>query len=120
MGKRQRQRDRQVVAETAETPTFADNHSFTAGRYRFEVISTPDLPEHDRAAAVSAIAGLGAERLRLLDELNHVDGALRPRVQHAVAAGVPYRRIAELTGYSRSAISRWGQPANDGHEVTPR
>ncbi|MFG1903021.1 helix-turn-helix domain-containing protein [Micromonospora carbonacea] len=118
MGKRQRRRDRQETPETTRTPAPQAERSFTAGRYRYEVIPTPDLPEQERAAAVSRIAGFGAERLRLLRELEQVDETLRPRVLQAVAAGVPYRRIAELTGYSRSAISRWGQPTNGGHEVT--
>ncbi len=118
MGKRQRRCERQTSPEVSETPISGEGHSFTAGRYRYELLPAPDLPEHERAAAVGQIAGFGAERLRLLRELEQVDEVLRPRVQHAVAVGVPYRRIAELTGYSRSAISRWGQPANGGHEVT--
>ena len=79
------------------------------GRYRYEVIETPELPEQDRAAAVGRLAGLGAERLRLLGELAQLDEELRPRVRFALSVGVPYRRIEELTGYSRSALSRWSR-----------
>lgn len=34
---------------------------------------------------------------------------IRPVVLEAIDAGVPYRRIAELTGISRATVSRWAK-----------
>ncbi|MEV4663422.1 hypothetical protein AB0J85_15910 [Micromonospora echinofusca] len=111
MGKRQRRRDRESPqVEPIDMPPLKEGDTFEAGRYRYEVMEMPSLPEQDQAVAVRGIAALGAERLRLLHELDQVDEDLRPRVQTAIAVGVPYRRIAELTGYSRSTLSRWSQP----------
>jgi DNA-directed RNA polymerase specialized sigma24 family protein len=111
MGKRQRRRDRESPpAEAIVAPTLEEGAAFEAGGYRYEVVELPPLPEQDQAVAVRGIAALGAERLRLLRDLDRVDEDLRPRVQGAIAVGVPYRRIAELTGYSRSTLSRWSRP----------
>lgn len=59
MGKRQRRRERQTPPDASETPISAEGRSFTAGRYRYDLLPAPDLPEHERAAAVGKIAGLG-------------------------------------------------------------
>jgi hypothetical protein len=117
MGRRQRRREKST--KISSTETHAEAAFGDGGRYVYEVIPTPSLPEQDQAVAVGRIAGLGAERLRLVHALRNVDEQLRPRVRYAIAVGVPYRRIEELTGYSRSAISRWASVADDqGHEVT--
>ncbi|WP_455353066.1 hypothetical protein [Streptomyces sp. SYSU K217416] len=51
----------------------------------------------------------GAERSRLASELERLDRDLKPLVLAAVEAGVPYRRIAELTSISRATVARWGK-----------
>jgi DNA-directed RNA polymerase specialized sigma24 family protein len=43
--------------------------------------------------------------------LERLDTRLRPLILEAVAAGVPYRRIAELTGVSRATVARWAEDA---------
>ncbi|MEU8958803.1 helix-turn-helix domain-containing protein [Streptomyces sp. NPDC048518] len=53
----------------------------------------------------------GEQRLQLVAELDRLDAALRPLVIQAVHAGVPYRRIAELTNISRATVARWGKHA---------
>jgi DNA invertase Pin-like site-specific DNA recombinase len=62
-----------------------------------------------RAEAVRRLVEPGAQRLRLVAELEAVDTTLRPLVVEAVKAGVPYRRIAELTSISRATVARWGK-----------
>ncbi|GAA2530641.1 hypothetical protein [Pilimelia columellifera] len=109
MGKRQRKFERnsqpEQVAQGSLTPGQLETEE-----YIYEVLPTPDLsPEQGRAAAVAGIGAVGMQRLRLLGELDGLDQILRPRVHAAIEAGVPYRRITELTGYSRSTLSRWAQ-----------
>jgi DNA-directed RNA polymerase specialized sigma24 family protein len=64
-------------------------------------------PEEQRAVLVRHLIGPGQRRLLLLEELEEVDKSLRPLVTAAVRAGLPYRRIAELTGVSRATVGRW-------------
>ncbi|WP_409237366.1 helix-turn-helix domain-containing protein [Streptomyces sp. PA5.6] len=66
-------------------------------------------PEDARAKAVRELMSPGAQRLRLVGELGRLDAALRPLVVQAVHAGVPYRRIAELTNISRATVARWSK-----------
>ncbi len=51
----------------------------------------------------------GQERARLAAELERLDTKLRPLILEAIKAGVPYRRVAELTGISRATVARWGK-----------
>lgn len=69
--------------------------------------ATEATPEDLRAHAVRQLSGVGRRRIELASELADLDSALRPLVQEAVAAGVPYRRIEELTGISRASVTRW-------------
>lgn len=64
-------------------------------------------PEEVRAAAVAALSGPGAERLKLMAQVDQIDERLRPLVRDAVAAGVPKTRIRELTGLARGTIGSW-------------
>ncbi|MEU3740138.1 helix-turn-helix domain-containing protein [Streptomyces sp. NPDC032198] len=66
-------------------------------------------PEDARAEAVRGLMAPGEQRLRLVAELDRLDTALWPLVVQAVHAGVPYRRIAELTNISRATVARWGK-----------
>ncbi|WP_158684314.1 MULTISPECIES: helix-turn-helix domain-containing protein [Streptomyces] len=68
-------------------------------------------PEDARAKAVRQLVEPGKERVHLAAELERLDARLRPLVLEAVAAGVPYRRVAELTGISRATVARWGKGA---------
>ena len=64
-------------------------------------------PEEDRAAAVTALAGPGRERLDAVARVAEIDGRLRPLVRDAIAAGVPGTRVRELTGLARGTIRAW-------------
>ena len=64
-------------------------------------------PEDRRALVVRKLAEPGRQRIRLAAELQDLDHQIRPLVVQAVVAGVPYRRIAELSGISRATVSRW-------------
>lgn len=66
-------------------------------------------PEDRRAAAVRRLVDPGQRRRHLAEQLEQIDGVLRPVVLEAIDAGVPYRRIAELTGISRATVSRWAK-----------
>ena len=57
-------------------------------------------PEDRRAAAVRALERLGADRADL-------DQRSRAEVLAARAAGVPVRRVAELTGIAPDTVTRW-------------
>ncbi|MEV7390233.1 helix-turn-helix domain-containing protein [Streptomyces sp. NPDC091215] len=71
----------------------------------------PTTPEDARAKAVRQLVEPGEERVRLAAELERLDARLRPLILEAVSAGVPYRRLAELTGISRATVARWGKSA---------
>ncbi|MGY0463026.1 hypothetical protein ACW14Y_22680 [Kitasatospora sp. cg17-2] len=71
-------------------------------------------PEDLRAHAVRQLSGVGNRRIELASELADLDSALRPLILEAVAAGVPYRRIEELTGVSRASVTRWTRQAASG------
>jgi DNA invertase Pin-like site-specific DNA recombinase len=43
--------------------------------------------------------------------LERLDTHLRPLILEAISAGVPTRRVAELTGISRATVARWGKNA---------
>lgn len=73
-------------------------------------------PEDARAKAVRQLVEPGKERVRLAAELERLDTHLRPLVLEAVSAGVPTRRIAELTGLSRATVARWGKNAERSSE----
>jgi DNA-directed RNA polymerase specialized sigma24 family protein len=84
----------------------------SAKRPRTSDSTAPDsehapTPEEARASAARSLAEPGRERLRLVARLEEVDKSIRPLVAQAVAAGLPYRRIAELTGVSRATVGRW-------------
>lgn len=66
-------------------------------------------PADLRAAAIDTIRPLGQRRLHLLAELEALDADLRPRVAHAVAMEVPYRRITELTGVAPNTARSWSR-----------
>ncbi|MFF4604001.1 helix-turn-helix domain-containing protein [Streptomyces sp. NPDC001339] len=66
-------------------------------------------PEDARAQAVRQLMEPGEERVRLSAELERLDAKLRPLILEAIEAGVPYRRVAELTGISRATVARWGK-----------
>ncbi|MHA5050240.1 hypothetical protein [Streptomyces sp. SD15] len=68
-------------------------------------------PEDARANAVRQLVEPGEERVRLAAELERLDTHLRPLILEAISAGVPYRRVAELTGISRASVARWGKSA---------
>ncbi|WP_354670128.1 helix-turn-helix domain-containing protein [Streptomyces sp. S.PNR 29] len=68
-------------------------------------------PEDARAKAVRQLVDPGKERVRLAAELERLDAHLRPLVLEAIRAGVPTRRVAELTGISRATVARWGKNA---------
>jgi DNA-directed RNA polymerase specialized sigma24 family protein len=68
-------------------------------------------PEDARAQAVRQLMEPGKERVRLAAELERLDTQLRPLVLEAIKAGVPTRRVAELTGISRATVARWGKHA---------
>lgn len=88
----------------------------TAQRRPQVTISGPSAattPEDARADAVRRLIEPGKQRLHLVAELETVDTALRPLVVEAVRAGVPYRRIAELTSISRATVARWGSGSAD-------
>jgi DNA-directed RNA polymerase specialized sigma24 family protein len=65
------------------------------------------LPEERRAQAVNALSEPGQQRIQLNADLLALDQRLRPLVIRAAVAGVPYRRIAELTGISHATVARW-------------
>jgi hypothetical protein len=69
---------------------------------------SPRTPEDARATAVRLLLEPGRERARLAAELERLDADLRPLVLGAIEAGVPYRRISELSGVSRATVARWG------------
>ena len=71
------------------------------------VSSLPDSPEERRAQAVHGLSEPGQQRMRLTADLLALDLRLRPLVIRAAVAGVPYRRIAELTGISHATVARW-------------
>ncbi|GGK63690.1 hypothetical protein Ppa06_19780 [Planomonospora parontospora subsp. parontospora] len=123
MGRRQRRRERDAVHPDASVPQvhFVDPE----GRYIYapanEIGQEPDVsPEQQIADAVASIAHLGTVRLAVVRQLAGLDTALRPRVEEAIRAGVPYRRIEELTGYSRSMLSRWTRDAGSTDRGTSR
>ena len=66
------------------------------------------LREEQQAAAVRLLKAHGdrlkAAKLVVADETRRV----KTVVQQALAAGVPTRRIRELTGVSLDSINRWG------------
>ncbi|GFE24137.1 helix-turn-helix domain-containing protein [Streptomyces nigrescens] len=66
-------------------------------------------PEDARAKAVRQLMEPGQERTRLAAELERLDTKLRPLILEAIKVGVPYRRVAELTGISRATVARWGK-----------
>ncbi|MGV4986123.1 hypothetical protein ACVB8X_19600 [Streptomyces sp. NRAIS4] len=66
-------------------------------------------PEDARAKAVRQLVEPGKERVRLASELERLDTHLRPLILEAISAGVPTRRVAELTGISRATVARWGK-----------
>jgi DNA-directed RNA polymerase specialized sigma24 family protein len=43
----------------------------------------------------------------MTSDLLTLNQRLRPLVIRAAVAGVPYRRIAELTGISHATVARW-------------
>jgi uncharacterized protein YerC len=45
----------------------------------------------------------------LAQELAELEAGLRPAVLAAVSAGVPYRRLEELTGIPRATVARWAK-----------
>ena len=65
--------------------------------------------EEQLAEAARELAALGQRRLRLVGQLKEVDGDLRPVVIKATQAGLPYRRIEELTGVSHATVGRWAR-----------
>ncbi len=67
------------------------------------------MPEDRRAQAVRSLVEPGERRRGLAAELEQVEAELRPMVLEAVAAGVTYRRIAELSGISRATVARWNK-----------
>ncbi|MEV8093715.1 helix-turn-helix domain-containing protein [Kitasatospora sp. NPDC085879] len=67
------------------------------------------MPEDRRAQAVRSLVEPGQRRRVLAAELEQVEAELRPMVLEAVAAGVTYRRIAELSGISRATVARWNK-----------
>ncbi|MFK0105683.1 helix-turn-helix domain-containing protein [Streptomyces sp. NPDC091217] len=93
---RQRPKATQRLSHTAQAPV-AD--------------ALPTTPEDARAKAVRQLVEPGEERVRLAAELERLDARLRPLILEAVSAGVPYRRLAELTGISRATVARWGKSA---------
>ncbi|MFB7663974.1 helix-turn-helix domain-containing protein [Kitasatospora sp. NPDC056138] len=67
------------------------------------------MPEDRQAKAVRQLVGPGQRRRTLVTQLEQVERELRPVVLEAVAAGVTYRRIAELSGISRATVARWAK-----------
>ncbi|MET9520470.1 hypothetical protein [Streptomyces sp. NPDC002994] len=56
----------------------------------------------------------GERRRSLVQEIGKIEAQLRPVVLDAVSAGVPYRRIEELTGISRATVARWAKAGASG------
>ena len=55
------------------------------------------------------MVGPGKEYRELQARARAAREALRPLVVQALRAGVPYRRIAELTDLSHATINAWGR-----------
>ena len=102
---KQQKRRRTVAQESAGSTGV----SASEPQYTYEVLETPHLPEQERANAAAMLGALGLERLAVVRQLDALDEQLKPFVQQAVRAELPYRRISELTGYSRSTIARWSK-----------
>jgi hypothetical protein len=68
---------------------------------------TQKTPAQQRAEAEAALQPLGQERIRLVAELERLDGRLRPLVRSARAVEVPLRRIGELTGLAPNTVRSW-------------
>jgi DNA-directed RNA polymerase specialized sigma24 family protein len=77
-------------------------------------VGSPDAevattPEERQAAAVRSLVEPGERRQMLAQELAELEAGLRPAVLAAVSAGVPYRRLEELTGIPRATVARWAK-----------
>lgn len=113
---RRRGRDK-TKTPIGQTPTWAKSSSLGSrptGSLEGKVVTTPTAPavvseEEQRAEVARELADLGKRRLRLVGQLKDVDGDLRPAVIKAARAGLPYRRIEELTGVSRATVGRWAR-----------
>ena len=73
---------------------------------------TQQTPAQLRATAEAALVDPGAERTRLLDELEAVEVRIRPLVVEAVRMEVPYRRINELTAVAPNTAIKWRREAD--------
>lgn len=73
------------------------------------LLASDDTPEERRAAAVRRLVGPGERRRLLAKELREVEAELRPAVADAIGAGLPYRRIEEITGIPRATVARWAK-----------
>jgi len=73
---------------------------------------TQQTPAQLRATAEAALVDPGAERKRLLDELEAVEVRIRPLVVEAVRMEVPYRRINELTAVAPNTAIKWRREAD--------
>lgn len=67
----------------------------------------PAQPEEVRSVAVRALIAPGKARIEAVERLAALDAGVRPLVIAAAEAGVPYRRITELTGVPRTTVGRW-------------
>lgn len=99
--RRNRKTPRSIVGPAPGTPA-----SISADHPQVQAVDVI-TPEDRRALMVRKLSAPGERRMQLAAELQELDRIVRPLVVQAVAADVPYRRIAELTGVSRATVARW-------------
>ncbi|WP_344535938.1 hypothetical protein, partial [Streptomyces albiaxialis] len=73
---------------------------------------TQKTPAQIRAEAEAEMEPLGAERLRLLAELEKIDGRLKPKILKARTLEVSLRRITTLTGVAPNTVRAWEKAEN--------
>ncbi len=75
---------------------------------------TQMTPAEQRAAAEKTLKGPGNRRIKLLAQLEELDGELRPLIAAARQVELPIRRITELTAVAPNTIRAWTRDAEEG------